>query len=134
MFYSRNLIYYLWDMESKKTLVLGASEKTDRYANIAIHRLKEKGHPIVAVGYKEGDVEGIEIQTDFPTDIEVDTLTLYLSKKNQLQYYDGIIKLQPKRVIFNPGTANQELEQKLSAAGIEVVDACTLVMLSTGEF
>ena len=121
-------------MESKKTLVLGASEKTDRYANIAIHRLKAKGHPIVAVGYKEGDVEGVKIQTDFPTDIEVDTLTLYLSKKKQIQYYDDIVKLKPKRVIFNPGTANPELEQKLSAAGIEVVDACTLVMLSTGEF
>lgn len=121
-------------MESKKTLVLGASENPSRYANIAIHRLKSKGHPIVAVGYKEGNVDGVKIQKDFPTDIEVDTLTLYLSKKNQIQYYDDIVELKPKRVIFNPGTDNPELVQKLRDAGIEVVPACTLVMLSTGEY
>jgi len=134
MFYGRNLILYLCDMELKKTLVLGASENPSRYANIAIHRLKSKGYPIVAVGYKEGSVDGVKIQKDFPTDIEVDTLTLYLSKKNQIQFYDQMIALKPKRVIFNPGTENKELEQKLTDAGIEVVPACTLVMLSTGEY
>lgn len=121
-------------MESKKTLVLGASENPSRYANIAIHRLSDKGHPIVAVGYKEGSVNGVKIQKDFPTDIDIDTLTLYLSKKNQIQYYDDIVKLNPKRVIFNPGTDNPELVEKLKKANIEVVPACTLVMLSTGSY
>ncbi len=134
MFYGRNLISYLCGMESKNTLVLGASENPSRYANMAIHRLKEKGHPIIAVGYKEGNVEGVKIQKEFPTNIDVDTLTLYLSKKNQVQYYDQILDLHPKRVIFNPGTANNEFEEQLADAGIEVVPACTLVMLSTGEY
>lgn len=121
-------------METKKTLVLGASENPERYSNIAIHRLKQKGHPIVAVGYREGKVEDVKIQKDFPADDQIDTVTLYVSQKNQVQYYDDILKLNPKRVIFNPGTANDEFEQKLQENNIEVVPACTLVMLSTGEY
>lgn len=121
-------------MEEKKTLVLGASENPSRYANIAIHRLRSHNHPVVAVGYKEGKVEDVKIQTSFPTDEDIDTVTLYLSKKNQIQYYDDIVKLQPKRVIFNPGTDNDELVEKLKANDIQVIPACTLVMLSTGEY
>ena len=121
-------------MEFKRTLVLGASENPDRYSNMAIRKLKTKGHPVVAVGYKEGQVEGISIKKTFPTDITIDTLTLYVSKKNQIQYYDDILKLKPNRVIFNPGTDNEELVQLLQENQIEVVPACTLVMLSAGIY
>lgn len=120
--------------DQKKTLVLGASENTSRYANIAIRRLQDHHHPIIAVGYREGEVNGTPIQKHFPTDEKVDTVTLYLSKKNQVQYYDDILALAPKRVIFNPGTNNPELIELLENANIQVVPACTLVMLSTNEY
>lgn len=121
-------------MEHKKTLVLGASENPERYSNMAIQRLKRKGHPIVAVGYKEGNVEEVKIQKEFPSEADIDTVTLYVSKKNQTQYYDEILKLHPKRVIFNPGTENEELENLLRQENIEIVPACTLVMLSTDSY
>ena len=120
--------------DQKKTLVLGASENPSRYANIAIRRLQDHNHPIIAIGYKEGSVNGTKIQRTFPTDDDVDTVTLYLSKKNQVQYYDDIVALAPRRVIFNPGTHNPELIELLNKAKIEVVPACTLVMLSTNEY
>jgi predicted CoA-binding protein len=90
--------------------------------------------PVIAVGYREGNIDGTKIQKEFPSDEAIDTVTLYLSQKNQVQYYDDIVNLKPKRVIFNPGTANQEFEDRLAKNDIEVVDACTLVMLSTGEY
>lgn len=121
-------------MEEKLTLVLGASENPGRYANIAVKRLQSHNFPVVAVGYKEGSIDGTKIQKDFPSEQNIHTVTLYLSKKNQIQYYDDIVNLKPKRVIFNPGTANKEFEDRLSENDIEVIDACTLVMLSTGEY
>jgi predicted CoA-binding protein len=121
-------------MEEKTTLVLGASENPDRYSNMAIKKLNAKGHPVLAVGYKEGQVDGVFIKKNFPVDLKVDTLTLYLSKKNQVQYYDDILHLKPKRVIFNPGTDNEELVELLKKNRIEIVPACTLVMLSTGTY
>ncbi len=121
-------------MEKKLTLVLGASENPSRYANIAVKRLQSHNMPVIAVGYKEGSIDGTKIQKEFPNEEDIDTVTLYLSKKNQIQYYDDIVNLKPKRVIFNPGTANQEFEERLAKNDIEVVDACTLVMLSTGEY
>jgi predicted CoA-binding protein len=121
-------------MEKKKTLVLGASENPARYGNIAIHRLVRYGHPIVAVGKRKGTVEGIEIETEPPYAEDIDTITLYLNPTNQLPYYDYIMSLKPKRIIFNPGTENMELRRMAIQAGIQPVEGCTLVMLGTGQY
>lgn len=121
-------------MSKKKTLVLGASENPSRYGNIAIHRLLSYDHPVVAIGRRAGNVSGVPIQTDTPEMDNIDTVTLYLNPTNQLPYHDYILSLKPKRVIFNPGTENDELEDKLKANNIEPVIACTLVLLSTGQY
>lgn len=119
----------------KKTLVLGASEKADRYANIAVRRLQDKDVPLVAHGYKEGSINGTPIITDFPnTSEDFHTVTLYLSAKNQKQYYEDIVSLSPERVIFNPGTYNDELEAILKDSNISFEHACTLVMLSADTY
>ncbi|MCF6347657.1 MAG: CoA-binding protein [Flavobacteriaceae bacterium] len=118
----------------KKTLVLGASLKPDRYSNFAIRRLVEKNHDIVAVGLREGEVGGVKIEIGKPYFKEVDTVTLYLNPKRQIAYYDYIISLKPKRVIFNPGTENMEFVQLLEKNSIEAEVACTLVLLSTNQY
>lgn len=118
----------------KKTLVLGASENPSRYSYLAINRLKAHNHPIVAVGRKETEVAGISIsKTPVPAE-GVDTVTLYLNPTHQKEYYDYILNLQPKRIIFNPGTENPELMKMARQKGIEPVVACTLVMLATGQY
>ena len=121
-------------MELKKTLVIGASENTDRYSNKAIHRLREKGHPVLAIGSKVGKVVDVAIITDHPDWKDIHTVTLYLNPKIQQPYYDYIIGLKPKRLIFNPGAENVALEQLALAHGIEPINACTLVMLSIGNY
>lgn len=118
----------------KKTVVLGASERPDRYSNMAVRRLKESGHPIVAVGLKEGEIVGIPILKGHPEVEDVDTVTLYVGPANQIHYYDYILQLQPKRIIMNPGTENAELTKMAEEKGIDVIEACTLVMLSTGQY
>jgi uncharacterized protein len=118
----------------KKTLVLGASENPSRYSNIAIHRLLAYGHPVVAVGKRKGMVKNVEIITEHPEMNDIDTITLYLNPTNQQPYYDYILSLNPRRVIFNPGTENDELEKKLVQKGIITQEACTLVMLGTGQY
>ena len=118
---------------SKKVLVIGVSENPSRYSNKAIIRLKENNYEVFAFGNRRGKVMGIEISTEFPNK-EVDTLTLYLNSKNQKQYYSNIINLNPKRIIFNPGSENEELTLLAHEKGIEVINACTLVMLSVGDF
>ncbi|AWA28662.1 CoA-binding protein [Flavobacterium magnum] len=121
-------------MKSKKTLVLGASENPARYSNMAINRLTAHDHSVVAIGQKEGEVNGTKIQTKQVPFTNVDTVTLYLNPQRQRDYYNYIISLQPKRVIFNPGTENPELYQLLRANGIAVEVACTLVMLATNQY
>jgi len=122
-------------METKKrTLVLGASENPARYSNLAIKKLIAHGHEVVAIGKKAGRVEDVEIFTDARPFEGVHTVTLYLSPANQKPYYDYILSLNPKRIIFNPGTENGELERKLSGKETNVMEACTLVMLSTGQY
>ncbi|EZH73126.1 CoA-binding protein [Aquimarina atlantica] len=118
----------------KKTLVLGASLKVDRYSNLAIHRLVTHGYEVAAVGLKKGEVAGIKIETDINDVNSIDTITLYLNPLRQQPYYDDIIGLNPRRVIFNPGTENPEFYQKLKTANIEVEVACTLVLLSTNQY
>lgn len=121
-------------MEKKKTLVLGASTNPSRYSNMAINRLLAYGHPVVGIGRDTGNVGGVEITKEMAPMTDIDTVTLYLNPMHQQQYYDYILALKPRRVIFNPGTENEELEDKLEANGIRPVIACTLVMLGTGQY
>ncbi len=118
----------------KKTLVIGASTNPSRYSFLAINKLVDNDHPVVAVGLKEGTVAGVEILKDKPQFESLDTITLYLNSKNQEQYYDYILSLNPKRVIFNPGTENPEFYSILKKNNIEVDVACTLVLLGTNQY
>jgi predicted CoA-binding protein len=121
-------------MQKKKTLVLGASENPERASYLAINRLKLKQHPIVAIGKKPGKVAGIAIGTEKVPVNGVDTITLYLSARFQKEYYDYILSLHPKRIIFNPGTENEELAGLAAKNNIIPLEACTLVLLSTGQY
>jgi uncharacterized protein len=118
----------------KKTLILGASDKPERYSNLAIKRLRAAGHPIVAIGNRQAVVDGVPIEKTTPSLQDVDTVTLYLNPVNQRAYYDYILSLKPRRIIFNPGAENEELEHLASEKGIKTMEACTLVLLTTGQF
>jgi predicted CoA-binding protein len=118
----------------KKTLILGATNNPSRYANLAADRLVAHGHPIVNVGIKSGQAGGVDIEKAGEVYTDIDTVTLYLGPENQPQYYDYILNSNPKRIIFNPGTENPELEELAEEKGIETLYACTLVMLSTGQY
>ncbi|MDB4769282.1 MAG: CoA-binding protein [Saprospiraceae bacterium] len=118
----------------KKTLVLGASTKTDRYGNISTRRLKLYNHEVIPVGHRAGIIDGIDILLGKPDVDGIDTITLYLNPKRQVEFYDYIIGLKPKRIIFNPGTENPELVKLANENGIKAEIACTLVLLSTGQY
>ena len=118
----------------KKTIVLGASTNPERYSYMATTRLKSAGFEVVPVGISEGEIEGIKILTGTPAIENVDTVTLYVGPKNQAAYFDYIIGLKPKRVIFNPGTENPDFYPLLKKNNIESVEACTLVMLSVSSY
>ena len=118
----------------RKTLVFGASLKPYRYSYIAIKRLVEAGEEVLAFGLREGSVSGVRVETTCDDFKEVDTVTLYMNPERQRPFYDTIISLQPRRVIFNPGTENPEFYDLLAAADIEVDVACTLVLLSMGQY
>lgn len=118
----------------KKTVVLGASENPQRYSNMAVKKLMAYNHPVVAIGKKEGNINGLKITKERAPQENVDTVTLYLNPGNQREFYEYIFALQPKRIIFNPGTENDELEEIAAKRGIETLEACTLVMLSTGQY
>lgn len=118
----------------KKTLVFGASLKSERYSNIAINRLVKYNHETKAFGLREGEVAGVNIDTELLNYENIDTVTLYLNPKRQEQYYDYIISLKPKRIIFNPGTENPEFYKLLLDKNIEYEVACTLVLLGTNQY
>jgi len=118
----------------KKTLVLGASLNPSRYSNLAINRLVNYGHIVKAIGLKKGTVAGVDISTEKEDFENIDTVTLYLNPKRQEEYYDYIISLKPKRVIFNPGTENPEFYKMLQKNNIETEVACTLVLLGTNQY
>jgi|SRR5690606_3365629 len=120
----------------KKTVIIGASDNPSRYAQIALQMLKEYKHPVVPMGIHGGEFRGEPIHDlkQKPAIPDVDTITLYLSPKNQKEWYDYLLSLQPKRIIFNPGTENQELMERAGEKGIEAVIGCTLVMLRTGQY
>lgn len=119
---------------SKKTVVIGASPNPERYAYVATQRLRRAGHEVVAVGLRAGKVGDVELRTDRPAVPEVDTVTLYVGPQHQPAWQDYILSLRPKRIIFNPGTENPQLESAAEALGIVTEEACTLVMLSTGSY
>lgn len=119
---------------SKKTLVIGASLKPIRYSNMAIQKLVNYKHETVAIGLREGEIKEVKIDTNLKPYKNIDTVTLYLNPNRQEEYYDYIIGLNPKRVIFNPGTENPEFYKLLKNNSIEVEIACTLVLLSTNQY
>lgn len=118
----------------KKTLVLGASLKPERYSNLAVNRLLDNGIETEAFGLREGMIREVGIKSNFEDFQDIHSVTLYIGKKNQSEYLEKILQLQPERVIFNPGTENPELYEILKKNGIEVQVACTLVLLATGQY
>ncbi len=119
---------------SKKTLVLGASANPSRYSFLAINRLRENNHPVIAIGKRPAQVADVPVQVKTTPNADLDTVSIYLNKDNQKNYYDYIISQHPRRVIFNPGAENPEFEMILADKGIKVMEACTLVLLSTGQY
>jgi hypothetical protein len=119
---------------NKKTLVLGASTKSDRYSFKAVMLLQKNGHNVVPLGFEHGTIGNAEIITNWENYNDIDTITLYLNPNRQKQYYNYIVEQKPKRVIFNPGTENDELEQLLVENNITYLEACTLVLLTTGQY
>lgn len=120
--------------EEKRTLVLGASSNPDRYSYKAVRKLLENHIPVIAVGNKPGNLEGVPIHTNPIPVAGVDTVSLYLNAKKQVIYYEYIFSLNPRRIIFNPGTENPELEAMARQQGIESLEGCTLVLLAIGRF
>jgi predicted CoA-binding protein len=120
--------------EKKKTLVLGASDNPSRYSYLAIQRLRNQGHPVVAVGKKLARVADVDIEKEKTAFDNIDTITLYLNHLHQQDYYDYILSLKPKRIIFNPGAENDELAILAAKHQIKTMEACTLVLLSTGQY
>ncbi|MES2429809.1 MAG: CoA-binding protein [Bacteroidota bacterium] len=121
-------------MKQKKTLVIGASANPSRYSNLAIRSLVSHKQPVVAIGLRKATVAGIEIETEKKPFEDIDTVTLYLNPTHQKEYYNYIFSLKPQRIIFNPGTENDELKMMARSKGIAAEEACTLVMLSTNQY
>ncbi|MFY0598563.1 MAG: CoA-binding protein [Cyclobacteriaceae bacterium] len=121
---------------SKKTVIMGASPNTQRYAYVAAQRLLENQHEIVPIGIKKGNVFGTNILNlrEKPSVENVDTVTMYIGTANQEEWLEYILSLKPKRIIFNPGTENLAFTQRASEQGIQTLEACTLVMLSVGNY
>lgn len=121
---------------TKKTVVVGASPNPGRYAYLAANMLTEYGHEVVPIGIKKGSLAGKDILDirEMPEIKDVDTITLYIGPQHQPQWYDYLIGLKPKRIIFNPGTENSEFEKLAEKNGIEVTEACTLVLLRSNQF
>lgn len=118
----------------KTSLVIGASENRARYANKAIRTLLQKDYDVIALGKRKGEVKGVEIQTEIKPNQDIDTVTLYINPNLQKQYEDFLLDLNPRRVIFNPGTENPDLQARLEEAGIETLSACTLVLLASNQY
>lgn len=119
-----------------KTLVLGATPNPNRYAYKAVQRLKLNQHEVIPVGIRKGDIEGIEIVQGQPALEAIHTITLYINPRIQEDYFDYILSLHPKRIIFNPGTENPKFYQLIQkqAPSIEIEAACTLVMLAANTY
>ena len=121
-------------MKNKKTLVLDATTNPARYSFLAVNKLREEGHDVVAIGRHTGKVKDVEIVSEQKPIENLDTVTLYLNANNQKPYYNYILAQKPKRIIFNPGAENEELERLAKENNIATQQACTLVLLSTGQY
>lgn len=121
-------------MEKKKTLVIGASANPARYSYLAVQRLNAHQHPVIALGARKGVIGDTEIETERKPLEQVDTITMYINPARQKDYYEYILSLQPKRIIFNPGAENEELASMAGQKGIKTMEACTLVLLSIGQY
>lgn len=120
---------------SSTTLILGASPKPDRYSNMAQRALSEAGYKVIPYNPRGGEFDGVEVVSDLATiEQPVDTVTVYVRAAIFQTLLDGVVELKPRRIIFNPGTEDEGLEKQLRAEGIEVMEACTLVMLKTGQY
>jgi predicted CoA-binding protein len=119
---------------SKNTLVLGASANPERYSFLAINKLREHDHPVFAIGKRPALVADVQVQVKTSEIPELDTVSIYLNKDNQKNYYEYILSQHPHRVIFNPGAENPEFEMTLADKGIKVMEACTMVLLATGQY
>ena len=119
---------------NKSTLVIGASLNENRYSNICVKTLVSGHFPVTAIGLREGSIDEIPVVTGNPELKNIHTVSLYLGPENQKSWYDYILKLNPERVIFNPGTENDEFRDLLSSSGIETVEDCTIVMVQSGRF
>ena len=119
--------------KNHRVLVLGASLNPTRYAHKVALQLNRLAYDVVLVGHKPGIIDGLTIETYIPNK-SYDTVTLYLGAKNQQQYHDQLLKLKPKRIIFNPGAENSVFQKLAIQKDIEAFEACTLVMLSMGTF
>lgn len=117
-----------------KTLVFGASLKTDRYSNRAVRLLRANNIKTMAFGMQEGEISGVQVTTNLDDLQNIDTISLYMNPQRQREFYDTIIGLKPNRVIFNPGTENPELQKRLQEEGIAYENACTLTLLATGQY
>ena len=119
-----------------KTAIIGATNNPSRYAFFAAQNLKAHGHEFVPIGIKKGDVLGEQIVNinDKPGIKDVDTITMYIGPQRQPPWYEYILSLKPRRIIFNPGSENPEFAQLAKSKGVEVIEACTLVMLRTGQY
>lgn len=118
----------------KKTLVIGASSNPEKYSYLAIRKLVSHENETIAIGLNKGNVAGIDIIQGFPELENIDTVTLYINPLKQKQYIDYIINLKPKRIIFNPGTENEEFMELAKANNIEALECCTLILLSVHEY
>ena len=121
-------------MMGKKTLVLGASANPEQYSNMAVKKLLSAGHPVEAIGKEVFELETITVHANQEPFLGIHTVTLYMNPGRQANYEEYILSLHPKRIIFNPGAENPGFFEKARLAGIEVLEACTLVMLSTGAY
>ncbi len=117
-------------------VVLGASKDSSRYSYKALEMLGEHGHKVIPVHPHEKEIQGLRVVSKLEELVgqKIDTVTVYVNPNISTQFEDALLKLSPKRVIFNPGAENSELSERLSQNGIKVEDACTLVLLRTGQY
>jgi len=120
--------------KNKPTVVIGASPNADRYSYKATVSLQNHQHTVYPIGIKKGFINGLEIINTKPELLDIDSITLYIGPENQPEWYEYILTLKPKRIIFNPGTENSELIAIAQTNGIETEIACTLVLLSINNY
>lgn len=118
----------------RTTLIIGASTQPERYSYKALHMLLSHGHAVEAIASRPGTMEGVVFHVGRPALTNIDTVTLYINPGIQTEYTDYILGLRPRRILFNPGTENPELKVAAQAQGITCEEACTLVLLQTGQY